>query len=378
MQRLWAVFVIFAALFAPKLLGSTTTHLLEMNPVKIHVDRQDRIHVTYQKECGASFAGFLLRTSAEKELFVAVLSLRPNMRCLELTPMEELIIPKLTAKDFAGVTSLNPSTEPVFLKQSPIQNFNQFQDGEEIRFEAAYTSQCGTALGLSLYPGANGLELSILEGRASRFEACNRSTKVSRSEHINLSNESLVAIKDFATETEEPERYTLRRANTRLIQEPDSEGAKLYYFRRCTEAPVGLIRRETDSGIEISVLLASYSDISCPEGSTEHMWTPWPQKLYGETLKPFKGTGEAEPLTIKRPISYNTNDSTLSIAAHSSCQKDVGIISRESRNGYAVGILQIQNSAPCNSPLKEVNFTFDWNFADGVKRDVKPLQLVGY
>lgn len=375
MQRLHALFLTLLALFASNLQAKAPASLLEINPVKIYVDKADRIHVSFQKDCGATFAGFVLRSSAEKELFVGALTNRPNGRCLELTPMEEIIIPRLRGSDFAAVTSLNPSTEPVYLKLSPIQNFSQIIDDEEIRFEAAYTSQCGTQLGLTLYPTAKGYELSVLEGRTGRFDGCNRSTKLLAIPNINLAGAPLRANTQFLEEEFEAPRYSIRRAQTRIF--PKDNSHKLYFFRRCTEAPIGLIREQTDKGTVISVLLARYTDIQCPEGSAERIWTPWPETIDDENPIAFPGVTKAEQLVIKRPTAYNFTKNSLTITTYASCQKDVGILSRTNAKGYAVGILQIQTSAPCNSSMKEVNLTFDWNFAHGVKRDIKPLQLVG-
>lgn len=375
MQRLLALLITLSALFAPYLQAETSSSALEINAVKIHVDKNDRIFVSYQKQCGAQFAGFILRSSAEKELFVAALTHRPNGRCMDLSPLEELLVPHLRASSFAGVTSLNPSTEPQFLKLSPIQNFNQVRDDEEFRLEAAYTSQCGTLLGLNLYPTANGFEISTLEGRSGKFDGCNRSTKLARYAHLDFSGAPLRAHTQFQDSEFQSPRYTLRRAQTRILE--DGAARKLFFFRRCSEAPVGLIRQPTEKGLTISVLLAHYPDMKCPEGAAERIWTPWPEPIYDEAAIAFPGTRAAEQLVIKRPVSYNFTQDTLTVASHGSCQKDVGIVSRSHAKGYAVGILQIQTSAPCNSSMKEVNFTLEWNFAHGVKRDIKPLQLVG-
>lgn len=375
MTRLKALLLALLCVFASKVQAKAQATLFEISPVRIHVDKADRIHISYQKECGATFAGFVLRSSNEKELYIGALINRPNGRCLELTPLEEVIVPSLRGSDFAAVTSLNPSTEPVYLKVSPIQNFNQFIDDEEIRFEASYTSQCGTQLGLVLYPTANGHELSVLEGRTSRYENCNRTTKLMSVPHINLAGAALRANTQFLEEQYKAPRYSIRRAQTRLFE--TDGGYKLYYFRRCTEAPIGLIRQKTDKGLTISVLLARYEDIKCPEGTADRLWTPWPEKILDENALAFAGTKRSEQLVIKRPTGYNYTSDSLTITSYASCQKDVGIVSRNNEKGYAVGILQIQNSVPCNSPLKEVDFTFDWNFTRGVKRDIKPLQLVG-
>lgn len=374
MQRLAVIIAFFVQLFAASNQGLAAASSTQLNPVRVFADREDRIHVTYQKDCGTSFAGFILRTSESKELYIGVATERPNARCMELSGMEEMIVPKLKASDFAGIVSLNPTTEPSFLKLSPMQNFNQIKDGSENRFEAVYTSQCGTALGLNLFPKSNGYELSVVEGRYSKFENCNRSTKIVRYPHIDLSNAPLRALTNFA-EDSSPGRYTLHRGATRLFATGDSH--KAYFLRRCNEAPVGLVRSETSKGLEISMLLARYSEMKCPEGAPRMIWTPWPEELREKNPIAFAGERKAQQLLIKRPNSYELTRDTLSIVTNKSCQNDIGIVSRTTSQGYAVGILHIQTSTPCNSGLKEVTYTYNWSFDESVKRDIKPLQLVG-
>ncbi|MBC7658631.1 MAG: hypothetical protein H7249_02895 [Chitinophagaceae bacterium] len=374
MPRFAAIFAFFVALLIGSFSAQAASSVIELNAVKVHVDRENRIHVSYQRECGATFAGFILRTSPSKELFIGIASHRPNARCLELTGLEELVVPRLLASDFAGVTSLNSINEPRYLKLSPIQNFNQVHDTEQFRFEAAYTSQCGTALGMNLFPTAKGYELSILEGRTSKFDGCNRTTKVVKYPHINLSGAPLLALTNF-TEDSEPSRYTLHRGRTRIFAEGDH--FKAMYLRRCDEAPVGLVRAETPNGLQISILLARYTQMLCPAGAPTRIWTPWPEDLHDRDPIAFEGESQTEQLLIKRPISYDIVRDTLSIVTYGSCQIDVGIVSHTTREGSAVGILQIQTSQPCNLPLKEVTYSYNWSFDGSKKRDIKPLQLVG-
>lgn len=374
MQRLAVIFVFFAQLMLAPTQGFSAASSLALNPVRVFADRESRIHVTYQKECGASFAGFMLRTNEKKVLYVGVTSERANARCLDLPGLEELVIPKLLASDFAAVFSLTPSNEPNFLKLSPIQNFNQVKDSEEYRFEASYTSQCGTALGLNIFPKANGYEVAIIEGRYGKFENCNRSTKIARYPHINLSHAPLRALTNFAEETV-PSRYSLHRGQTRLFPMGDSH--KVYFLRRCDEAPIGLVRGQTAQGLQISMLLARYRDVKCPAGTAKMIWTPWAEKIQDKDPIPFEGEKRSQQLLIKRPNSYDLTQDTLNIVTTASCQNDIGIVSRSTREGYAVGILHIQSSTPCNSSLKEVTYSYNWTFDESVKRDVKPLQLVG-
>ncbi len=374
MPRLAVIFAFFLQLLSAPLQALAAGSAIEINPVRILVDREDRIHVSYQRGCQSLFAGFILRTNEKQELFLGVASERPNARCSTLNGLEELIIPKLRGSDFAGISSLNPTTEPVFLKLSPLQNFNQVQDAEGFRFEAVYTSQCGTALGLNLFPKANGLELSIVEGKAHKFETCNRSTKIVRYPHINLSQASLLALTNFSEDRSAP-LYTLHRNQTRLSATGD--GHRVYFLRRCNEAPIGLVREASEQGLLISMLVARYPGLKCPDGAPKKIWTPWNEVLHDEDAIAFSGETHAEQLLIKRPSSYDLRGDTLSIVTPSSCQKDIGLVSRTTKSGYAVGILHIQTSTPCNSGLKEVTYNFKWTYDATVKRDVKPLQLVG-
>ncbi len=376
MQRLAVIFALFAQfLIAPTLWGALPTQNIELNPVRVLIDREDRIHVSYQRQCGAIFAGFTLRTSSQKELFVAVATERPNFRCMGLTGIEELIIPKLKGSDFAAVLSLNTTTEPVHLKLSPVQNFNQVHEADgEYRFELLYTSQCGTALGVNLFPKANGYELSVLEGRSSRFDNCNRATKLVQYPHLNLSHAPLTALANFDEDTRDP-RFTLRRVKTQLMQKQGY--TQVQYLRRCDEAPVGLVRTETDDGLVLSVLVARYPEVKCLADSPEKIWTAYPEKIRDKNILPYAGDKKTRQLLIKRPSSYGVDNDNLSISTYASCQNDIGIISRTTAKGYAVGILEAPSSTPCNSGLKEVTYTYNWNYERGVPRDVKPLQLVG-
>ncbi len=125
------------------------------------------------------------------------------------------------------------------------------------------------------------------------------------------------------------------------------------------------------------MLLARYRDVQCPIGAPKLFWTAWNENLQDIDPIAYEGERHSEQLLIKRPSSYNLEHDTLNIVTTTACQNDIGIVSRRTRDGYAVGILHNPSSTPCNSSLKEVTYSYNWSFDESVKRDVKPLQLVG-
>lgn len=360
--------------------NASSPHALELSPVKIYVDRQDRIHVSYQESCGAEFGGFMLRSSDQKELQIGVILRRNHGRCADLMGMTDLIVPQLKGSQFAAVTTLNTHIEPMFIKASPIQTINHVRNNKQITIQAVYTSQCGTALGLYFQPQASGYRFGIIEGRHSKFTACNRSSKLVSYPHLNFSNMPYQMLSSFDDDDVTPS-YELRRATTRLMLDAETDSYRIQYVRACNEAPIGLIRQPFGKLQSVAILVARYPDVRCAEGQLKKFWSQWPETLPKSIAENFAKTFKApqgERLSLLRPISYNVESkSALEVSSYVSCQKDIGMVSRSDRAGYAVGLLQIQDSRPCNSSMKQVTYSYSWNFDQSVKREVKPLQLVG-
>lgn len=359
---------------------AASSFALELTPVKIFADKQDRIHLSYQENCGAEFAGFILRTSDQKELQIGVVLRRNHGRCADLMGMQEVIVPHLQASQFAGVTSINPQFEPIFIKSSPVQSINHVRNDKQMTLQALYTSQCGTALGLYFQPQASGYRFGIIEGRHSKFSMCNRSSKVVGYPHLNFSNAPYKLLSNFEDD-DAPANYYLRRTSTRLMLDPASGTYRIQYARACNEAPVGLVRQPFGKQQSVSILVAHYPDVRCVEGQLKKFWSHWDENLpkeIGETMAKSFQAPRTERLSLLRPLSYNLDTkNSLEVDAYASCQKDVGIVSRSQKAGYAISLLQIQDSRPCNSPLKQVTYTYSWSFDRSIKREVKPLQLVG-
>jgi hypothetical protein len=116
------------------------------------------------------------------------------------------------------------------------------------------------------------------------------------------------------------------------------------------------------------------------------MWTAFEPGLTVPVKNVAQGLRQSprEDLTLVRPTSFRWNESktvngraNLEIFTLSTCNRDLGLVSRSNDAGLAVGILQLQSAEPCNSPLKKVSYAYDLELRPRASRDVKPLQLLG-
>ncbi len=360
-------------------------YALELEPVKIQAELDGTVKVSYFEPCGAEFAGFLLRAAEGGELKVAVVLRRFHARCMGLLGMQETVLPMIKAQNYAAITSIDPNQEPLIIKAAPIQNLHFTQNLSQ----AIYTSLCGYAIGLYVLPEATGMRFGILEASSSRPEPCNRATKVFALAGLDSSNLGSFNLLQSSEEDRLPQ-FTLHRVPVQLLSmdavEPLSSRYQVYYLRRCNEAPIGLVQQNQKNTLRVSMLVARYEQRPCSETGPKKIWTAFeagltvPQKQIARGISP----DPQEDLTMVRPTSFRWNEPSLAngranleVFAFSSCDRDLGLVSRSNDAGLAVGILQIQSAEPCNSPMKKVSFAYDLELRPEASREVKPLQLAG-
>jgi hypothetical protein len=168
--------------------------------------------------------------------------------------------------------------------------------------------------------------------------------------------------------------------------EPLSSRYQVYYLRRCNEAPIGLVQQNQKNTLRVSMLVARYAERPCSETGPKKIWTAFEPGLTVHQKQIARGISPdpREDLTMVRPTSFRWNEPSLAsgranleVFAFSSCDRDLGLVSRSNDAGLAVGILQIQSAKPCNSPMKKVSFAYDLELRPEASREVKPLQLAG-
>jgi hypothetical protein len=394
MVRALAYFVIFFSMLQTRFASlDAAPFALELQPVRIQADWEGLVKVAYLEPCGAEFAGFAYRLEEDNELKVAVVLRRYHARCMGLLGMQEVTLPLINANNYAAITSMDPNLEPLILKAAPIQNLHftrkTEQDPSVATAQAVYTSQCGEARGLLVLPEATGLRFGILEGGKTRPATCNRNTKVLELAGLDTSAlENFQLLQDPAAE-KSPD-YILRRVPVQLMTmdpvEPLTKRFQVYYLRRCNEAPIGLVQQNTKKSLQVSMLVAHYPDMPCPEAGPKKIWTAFKPGLTVPAQKVAQGLKHSpqEDLALVRPTSFRWNEtgslagrSQLEIFTLSTCNRDLGLVSHSNDAGLAVGILQLQSSEPCNSPLKKVSYAYDLELRPQASRNVKPLQLVG-
>ncbi len=383
---------LYLALSTPALFAKST-YGFELEAVRLHFSKDKQIYASYTVPCGSRFAGFLYRAGQAGELKVAAVAQRDHARCLGLKAFHNVKLPLLSADRFAAVSSLNPSDEPQVLSALALDNIHSERSSRGEGVHAIYTSQCGEALGMLVMNNSQGLSFGVLESSLSkdRRATCNRSSKVYSVMGLDVS-----PIKNPGFIGTNPERtsapsYTLRRVPVRLLK-PRASSTKpsqmheryfhVSYLRACDEAPIGIVRKERGSVLEISMLVAHFPSMSCGAPEAERTWTSWEEGLFLNKKQTLKTLARMDtvPLRIIRPSSYQVsprNGSKLVVNTFSSCQRDVGLISRSSPQGLAVGVLQTATVEPCNSRLKKVSYPLPMDPSSPARRDIKPLQLVG-
>jgi hypothetical protein len=393
MVRALAYFVIFFSMLQTRFASlDAAPYALELEPVRIQADLDGTVKVAYLEPCGAEFAGFAYRVESGNELKVAVVLRRYHARCMGLLGMQETTLPLINASNYAGITPMNPSEEPLILAASPIQNLHFTRNSKQDLMatgHAVYTSQCGEARALFVMPEATGMRFGILESSTTRPSACNRSTQV-----YSLAGLDTAQLGSFqlmqAPRAEKNPNYTLRRVPVQLLSadavEPLTKRYQVYYLRRCNEAPIGLVQQNEKNKLQVSMLVAHYADMPCSDDVPKKIWTAFEPGLTVASPKLAQGLRQSpqEDLTLVRPTSFRWNETktvsgraNLEIFTLSTCNRDLGLVSRPNEAGLAVGILQLQSAEPCNSPLKKVSYAYDLELRPEASRDVKPLQLLG-
>jgi hypothetical protein len=326
------------------------------------------------------------------ELKVAVVLRRYHARCMGLLGMQETVLPLINAANYAAVTSMDPNQEPLIVKAAPIQNLHFTRNAKQNLMatgHAVYTSQCGNARALLVLPEATGMRFGILEGSTTRPGACNRTTEVYSLAGLDTTQLGSFHLMQAPAEEKSPD-YTLRRVPVQLLAtdaaEPLTRRYQVYYLRRCNEAPIGLVQQNEKNRLQVSMLVAHYPNMPCSDSVPKKIWTAFDPGLTIPARQLAQGLRQSptEDLTLVRPTSFRWNETktasgraNLEIFTHSTCNRDLGLVSRPNEAGLAVGILQLQSAEPCNSPLKKVSYAYDLELRPRASRDVKPLQLVG-
>lgn len=393
MVKALAYFVIFFSMLQTRFASlDAAPYALELQPVRIKADLDGTVKVAYLEPCGADFAGFAYRVDEGHELKVAVVLRRYHARCMGLLGMQETTLPLINAANYAAVTSMNPNQEPLIVKAAPIQNLHFTRNAKQdlkATGHAVYTSQCGDARALLVLPEATGMRFAVLEGSVTRPSACNRTTEVYSLSGLDPAQLDSFQLMQAPAQEKSPD-YSLRRVPVQLLGadavEPMTKRYQVYYLRRCNEAPIGLVQNNENNTLQVSMLVAHYPNMACSENVPKKMWTAFEPGLTIPGKKVAQGLRQSvqEELTLVRPTSFRWNETktvsgraNLEIFTLSTCNRDLGLVSRPNDAGLAVGILQLQSAEPCNSPLKKVSYAYDLELRPRASRDVKPLQLVG-
>jgi hypothetical protein len=393
MVRALAYFLIFFSILQTRSASlDAAPFALELQPVRIQADLDGVVKAAYLEPCGADFAGFAYRMDEGNELKVAVVLRRYHARCMGLRGMQETVLPLINAANYAAVTSMDPNLEPLIIKAAPIQNLHFTRNTNQdpmATAHAVYTSQCGEARALLVMPEATGTRFGILESSGTRPSACNRSTKVHTLAGLDTTQLDRFQLMQ-APAVDKTRDYTLRRVPVQLLSrepvEPLTKRYQVFYLRRCNEAPIGLVQQNEKNKLQVSMLVAHYPNMPCSDDVPRKMWTAFETDLTVASHKLAQGLRQSpqEDLTLVRPTSFRWNETrtasghaNLEIFTLSTCNRDLGMVSRSHEAGLAVGILQLQSAEPCNSPLKKVSYAYDLELRPQVSRDVKPLQLLG-
>ena len=373
---------IFAALHGAATAFAASNSALELQPVRLHFDAEGHVSAAFVQGCDRRFAGFVYRATPAGELEVGVLIRRAHARCLGLTGMSQQLLPLVRAQDFAAISSLNPSLEARTVTLTPMQNIHRTRSHLRETLHAVYTSLCGTPIGLVIQPQASQLDVGLLESRRLHREPCQRTTAVYSVAGLRL--EQLGQTGLIASEKDPLPSYSLRRTPVQLqalVTATGTQAFKLRYRRACNEAPIGLVQRDEAGHRSVSMLVAHYDTMKCPSHAPQTFWSPWHELLHAPAhLAIFTvRADQEEKLRIVRPLAYKIlareGASRLEIKTISSCQRDLGLVSRSAAAGLALGILQTSATPSCNSPLKRVTYQFEVDLRP--QAQIKPLQLVG-
>ncbi len=393
MVRALAYFVIFFSMLQTRFATlDAAPYALELQPLRIQANFDGVVKVAYLEPCGTEFAGFAYRVESGNELKVAVVIRRYHARCMGILGMQETELPLVNAANYAAVTSMDPNLEPLIVKAAPIQNLHftrNFKQDPMATGHAVYTSQCGDARALLVMPEATGMRFGVLESSSSRPGACNRTTEVYTLAGLDTNDLGSFHLMQAPSEEKSPD-YILRRVPVQLLSnatvEPMTKRYQVYYLRRCNEAPIGLVQQNEKNKLQVSMLVAHYPNMPCSDDVPKKIWTAFEPGLTVPNTKLAQGLRQSpeEDLTLVRPTSFRWNETktaagraNLEIFTHSTCNRDLGMVSRPNEAGLAIGILQLQSAEPCNSPMKKVSYAYDLELRPQASRDVKPLQLVG-
>lgn len=353
----------------------------EIQAPHLTFDPKGEVFADFIQTCDSTFAGFLYRPDAEKGLRVGVVLMRKHARCLGLGVGERVRLPLLDAARFNSVTAIHPSQETPLLRTVPIQNLHQTLGD----LTAVYTSLCGRPLGLLIAATAAGHAIGMIESsRAGDATTCVRNTKTYSISQLDL--RSLGQTPLIPADRDGALPYSLRRVPVQLQADAGLfQGRRVFkvrFRRSCNEAPIGLVQRDQVGGaLSVTMLVAHYPSMQCPESSPREFWTPWAERLSvtpGRKILTIHKLVD-EDLRLVRPTSYQVaqkpQKTLVSVKTITSCQRDLGWVSRRQQGEWALGILQTSAAVSCNSPLKKVTYRVDVNSAPVT--EVKPLQLVG-
>lgn len=381
MQRLFRFIpLIFASLYLASTPCQAAGSNLEIQPLRLSLGEDGRVSATFSQACGSSFAGFIYRNGRPGELYVGAVMQRSHARCLGEKAMIQRPLPLIRSHHFTKLFSLNPSLEPYLVQEVPLQNIHRAEGGI---LHGVYTSHCETAIGLMVEENSQGHVFGVLESDSLRNTPCTRRTEIFSLQGLDLSDIGRVDIKKI--EKTPQLSYELRRVPIQLQAENQTKSGlssyKVRYLRACNEAPIGLVQRASKGSTALSMLVARYPQMACPDQGPRAFWSPWGERFQTRADHKLLTLREVqvEKLRLVRPISYQIakqdEGGTLSFKAFRACERDLGWVGRRGGSTLALGILQKVGSASCNSNLKKVTYRMELN-ADPVA-EVKPLQLVG-
>jgi hypothetical protein len=379
-------------LLSPALLTFSTpaqaSPRLQAHPIKLLGYKGDDLRIAVELPCGTELYGLIASADDKGRLFLAAAALQPEILCTSLPEEQEILVPYIATSGFQSIAPLDTDGLLNRLSLVPVSEVltaKRKHGGKLVR--AVYETRCGTPVGtLIRQTSATDLDVAMVElkdrpsGMASAaVQTCDYGQRSKPIPAIALGEG--YNVRPLAKDVTDVGHVSYLRLAPVAAGELKAAAATaplparplvVRYFRRCNEAPVGLVvGSRTRRAVQVGVLVARYLNHRCVEGDHgEWAALTATDLVLSDGKTPLKLTAmapsaELDSLRLKAPFELDKapgagRAARLMIDYFKTCERTLGAVyARDPAGRLAVGVLTraaAAASSECKTAATRVSF----------------------
>ena len=331
-------FLALAMLLAPMSLFAKQDY--QILPVLISKTAAGGLAVYYESPCDYEFQGVVLRQVNGVSVEMGAVVKQKRFHCTGLAQHKTAVLADFDMSSYLNYYSMEADQYAKLTLMGTYEIHKvPMPEQDAFRLLTSHPHHCGHSVGLVLQPSSKGLALGHLATKSSDSQ-CKGGVITHEVDHLKfLRTPPLIPL----TPSQQKKAVLKIKPLTKIKPRTPHSSVVLEYTRKCNEAPIGPFLRRKGEVMMLGMVVAEYSDYSCPENGVKKLRSRFhtkhlrlPKNLRLKRLKKIH-----RRLTITPPVELSRKDQEAKFLK--SCHKPLGFVVNE-QGGYSHVGLVVQST----------------------------------